>query len=162
MKKFSEYIVSEKEITIEEFMDSVEKNFYKHFPNGFINLKYSTNLSVSITGTFGMIGDVKDQVNKIVQNDKMYHSFIMFLEDVDAGIWSFKASQSKIYIKPAEGSYNAMDSIKTKMGNNSKITLEKADKKLQKFFKKLSDIMKENKDNIAGVEKIDKKYLVFK
>jgi hypothetical protein len=143
-------------------MDSVEKNFYKHFPNGFIVLKYRTNLKPHIRGTFGMIGDPKDQVNKIVQNDKMYHSFVMFLKDVDAGIWSFEASQSHIYVKPAEGSYNAMDSIKTKMGNNSKITLEKADKKLEKFFKKLSDMMKENIDNIAGVEEIDKKYLVFK
>jgi hypothetical protein len=161
MKTFKDYI-NESTMTVDEFIDSVTNKFHKHFPNGFINLKYSEKFSVSISGTFGMIGDIKDQSNKIVQNDKMYHAFIMFLEDEEKGIWSFKTSSSKIYINPAEDSYNAMDSVKTKMGNNSKLTLEKADKKMEKFFKKLSDLMEEHKDEIFGVEKIDKKYLVFK
>ena len=92
----------------------------------------------------------------------MKHGFIMWSLG-DSGAWSFKVSGgAKIYINPAEGSYNAMDSIKTKMGNNSKITLAKADVKMTKFFKKLSGLMQDNKDNIFGVKDIKPKYLIFK
>jgi len=141
----------------------MEKDFHKHFPNGFFNVKLKTNLTTAISGTFGMIGDIKDNNYGYHGNDPMKHGFIMFPLDKDMTIWSFKVSGgSKVYINPAEDSYNAMDSIKTKMGNNSKITLAKCNIKMAKFFKKLSDIMKENKDNIFGADKIDKKYLTFK
>jgi hypothetical protein len=150
------------ELSIEEFMESVESNFHKHFPNGFIQLKHGTNLTESISGTFGMIGNIKDNNGGYHDNDKMRHTFIMFPVDADKTLWSFKTSIGGIHTNPEEGSYNAMGKIKTKMGNNSKITLAKADIKMAKFFKKLSGLMKDNVDNIYGVEKIDKKYLIFK
>ena len=151
------------ETSIEDFISTMEADFKKHFPNGYFGVKYSTNLTDSIGGTFGMIGNIKDNTGGYHENDKMKHGFVMFPLDAEKTIWSFKVSGgAKVYINPAEGSFNAMDSIKTKMGNNSKITLAKANVKMAKFFKKLSGIMKDNKDNIFGVDKINKKYLTFK
>ena len=156
---FKEYL-NETDENIEKFMKEVELNFKKHFPNGLIKIRHSTNLSEAIICKFGMIGEVKDNVNGYYENDKMQHSFIMHKRADDT--WQFKASSSKIYIKPQEGSYNAMDSIKTKMGNNSKITLDKASIKMSKFFKKLSSLMQENIDIVYGVEDIKDKYKIFK
>jgi len=152
----------ESEMTIDEFIKTVETNFYKHFPNGYIQLKHSTNLTESISGTFGMIGNIKDNSQSYHENDRMRHAFIMFPVNADKTLWSFKSSISWVYIKPAPDKNLVMDRILTKMGNNSKITLAKAAAKLDKFFKKLSKIMQDNVDNIYDVEKIDKKYLVFK
>ena len=147
-------------ITKEEFMENVKESFHKHFPNGFINLDGKSAFSSDLVAcSFGMIGNIKDNNNGISQNDKMYHKFMMFANG--DGTYKFEGS-GRIYINPAEGSYNAMDSVKTKMGNNSKITFEKAEIKMTKFFKKLSGLMKDNVDNIYGVDKINKKYLVFK
>ena len=162
--KFKQYLntLTEAEMSIEEFMESVENNFHKHFPNGFIQLKHDTNLTEIISGTFGMIGNIKDNSQGYHENDRMRHAFVMFPVDAEKTQWSFKSSISWVYIKPAPDKNLAMDRILTKMGNNSKITLAKADAKLSKFFKKLSKIMQDNIDNIFDVEKIDKKYLVFK
>ncbi len=153
--------VNEGLFTPEIFIKTVEASFKKHFPNGYIKFQYKKGFSDDkyISGVFGMIGNLRDNSNGIPENDKMRHTVMMF-ENKD-GTYSFKGN-GKVYINPAEGSYNAMDSIKTKLGNNSKITLEKAAQKLNKFFKKLSGIMQENKDNIYGAETIDKKYMVFK
>jgi len=169
MKSFTDILIESTEqdevvIGINNFIKQVEKDFHSHFPNGYININYGTGgLTEHISGTFGMIGNLKDNTHGIAGNDKMKHGFIMFPVNKERTLWSFKVSGSScIYIKPAPDSYNAMDRIKTKLGNNSKITLDKAEVKFRKFFKKLSDLMKENKQNIFGVEDIDKKYLVFK
>ena len=162
MRTFREIVAESADMSIEEFLTSVEDNFHKHFPNGFINLKHGTNLTESISGSFGMIGNIKDNSGGYHDNDKMRHAFIMFPVDAEKTQWSFKVSLGGIYINPEEGSYMAMDKVKTKMGNNSKLTLAKADIKMAKFFKKLSGLMKDNQDNIFGVDKIDKKYLTFK
>ncbi len=147
----------------QEFIENVTKSFKKHFPNGFISLSDKSQFgSDLISGTFGMIGNLKDNTSGIPGNDKMKHSFMMFKNPgTEPETYKFEG-QGRIYTNPEKGSFNAMDSIKTKLGNNSKITLEKAQIKLEKFFKKLSGLMKDNKDNIFGVEDIDKKYLVFK
>ena len=147
-------------MTPEEFSENVMKDFKKHFPNGFISVEKKNMFKEDyISGVFGMIGNPKDNVNGIPQNDNMRHTFTMY--DNGDGTWQFKGN-GRLYIEPQPGSFNAMDSVKTKLGNNSKLTLEKAEVKLQKFFVKLVKLMKENKDKIAGVDKIDKKYLVFK
>lgn len=155
--------INEGDMTFDDFEKSVSSSFKKHFPNGYINIQKRQSLGNDgdhIVGYIGMIGDIKDNTGGYHENDKMNHSFFMY-PTREPGVFSFKGS-GKIYINPAEGSYNAMDSIKTKMGNNSKITLEKADKKLNKFFTKLSGLMKDNIDNIYGIKDIDKKYLIVK
>ncbi len=162
--KFKDLIIEKEETPkhIQDFINQMDKDFKKHFPNGFFHAKYSTNLTDSISGSFGMIGNIKDNVSGYHDNDKMRHSFIMFPNDPEKTVWSFKTSIGNVMTEPEEGSYMVMGSVRTKMGNNSKITLDKANIKMVKFFKKLSGIMKDNVDKIHGVDKIDKKYLVFK
>jgi len=153
-----EKLISEQEMSISSFVSTVEEAFKKHFPNGYININVDKEEEF-IACSIGMIGNVKDNANGYYENDKMGHKFLMHkLNDQE---WSFMGS-GKIYIKPVQGSYNVMDSIKTAIGNVSKINLPKAVVKLEKFFKKLSDLMKENKDKIYGVEAIDKKYMEFR
>lgn len=156
-------LILEKELTPQEFIEKVEKAFKKHFPNGFVRFEERNSFGNDgkyISGTFGMIGNPRDNTNGIPENDKMRHTVVMH-NSGDNYTYQFKGA-GKIYIQPLEGSYNAMDSIKTKLGNNTKITLDKAYIKLEKFFKKLSDLMKEHKNEIYGVENINPKYLVFK
>ena len=158
---FRDLVEASSGMTPDEFSEKVQEAFHKHFPNGYTKIIQGKGLVVgSITGYFGMIGEVSDNNHGYHDNDKMKHNFVMFPHK-DGLTYEFKGS-GKIYIKPAEGSYNAMDSIKTGMGNVSSITLEKAFIKLDKFFKKLSDLMEENKDKIYGVDTIKPKYLVFK
>jgi len=144
-----------------DFITNIEVAFHKYFPNGYINIKEHTGFSSNIiSGAIGMIGNINDTPHKIAQNDVMYHKFMMF-HDKKTGTYKFEGS-GRIYITPREGSYNAMDSIKTKMGNNSKITLQKVEVKMDKFFKKLSGLMKEHTDELYNVKDIKPKYLVFR
>jgi len=146
----------------QKFMDTLKKDFHKHFPNGFIDITYDTTFSTSsFTCTFDMVGNPKDNAHGITSNQIMKHGFYMTeIEGTDQ--WKFVVSSSWVYIKPSPDSRNTMDRIKTKMGNNSKITLDKTNAKMAKFFKKLSGIMQDNIMNIYGVENIKPKYLVFK
>lgn len=164
MLKYTEFIreAEDKEVTPEkkQFIDNVKSTFAKHFPNGYIRLDAKSMFgSDYLSCSIGMIGNLKDNNNGIPENDKMRHTFVM--HGNGDGTYQFKGN-GRIYTIPKEGSYNAMDSILTKMGNNSKITLDKAEVKMAKFFKKLSGLMKDNTDKIYGVENIDKKYLTFK
>jgi len=151
---------SAKDMSIEDFRDSLEKSFYKHFPNGVISIKDNYGIyKDSILVKFGMIGDESDNLGGYFNNDPMKHSFI--LEPKGDDIYSFDGD-GWINLKPQEGSYRAMDILKTRMTNSSKITLQKTDVKMAKFFKKLSGLMKDNVDEIYGVDDIDVKYLTFK
>lgn len=160
MKNFKSFI-NENALSPDEFIEKVQESFLKHFPNGYVKIVTDKGLvKGAITAWFGMIGNTKDNTNGIAENDKMRHSFVMF-PNKDLSAYEFKGS-GRIYINPEEGSHMAMSSIKTGMGNNSSITLDKALIKMEKFFSKLSGLMKDNVDNIYGVDKIDKKYLIFK
>jgi len=153
----------EKETGFEGFELAVVSAFKKHFPNGYISVQKRKSLGGDqdhIVGYIGMIGNIKDNSGGYHDNDSMKHTFFMY-PTKEEGVYSFKGS-GRIYINPAEGSYNAMDSVKTKFGNASKVTLEKAEKKIVKFFDKLSGLMKDNVDNIYRVQDIDKKYLIIK
>jgi hypothetical protein len=161
MKKISEFLIEDaSDITKEEFVENVKEAFHKHFPNGYFDFDFKgMSDHEAIFLRIGMIGNPRDNVNGIPENDNMRHTVSMFQDK--SGLWSFKSSGG-IYVKPAKGSYKAMDLIKTGLGNVSSTTLKKAQIKLEKFFVKLSELMKENKDNINGVEEINPKYLIFR
>jgi hypothetical protein len=153
-------LLTENEMSPEEFKVSVEKAFLKHFPNGFINI--NTNAKTlgaarAMNGVIGIMGNPKDNSGGYADNDPMRHTFRM--HEVDEGVYKFIAILSGLSVYPPEGVNLVMTSVKTKMGNASKLTLEKTNVKLTKFFKNLAGIVKDNQDRIYGVEKMNPKYL---
>lgn len=149
------------DLSFDSFKESIESAFKKHFPNGYVEVKQSKSFGSDadyINILMGMIGNPKDNTNGIIQNDKMRHTILLY-PNKDGNSYSFKGD-GRIYIKKLAGSSNSMDSIKTNIGNATSITLKKAQDKILKFIPKLADLMKENIENIAGVDQIDKKYLI--
>ena len=127
---------------IQELEKMLEKNFRKHFPKGAFEFRYSNTFSRDVvTVLFGINGKDKTKVSNY---DKMIHSFNLFR--IDADFWQFKTTVSKVYMKPLKGVNLVMQSTQTKMGNNKKISLNKIELKMQKFFTKLSVIMQDLKD----------------
>lgn len=164
MNTFKKILEAKEDITFEKFNAKVTSAFKKHFPNGFIQINQRKSFGDNgdyFVVRFGMIGNPRDNSNGIPENDKMGHT--VTIQPNGDGSYVFKSS-GRVYTEPKEGSYNAMDSIKTKLGNKSKVTIDKASDVLVKFFPKLSKIMQDNKDIIFGVKQNDikDKYLIFK
>jgi len=154
--------INEAELSEEEFMENIEKEFYKHFPNGIFqaNNKPGVLGSPMISISAGLIGDRKDWLMGYFDNDPMKQSFTMFKKD--DGTYELEGLQTNLYIEPAEDSYFAMDKVKTGFRNAKKITLKKAEDKFKKYFKKLATLVKDNKDNIYGSDRFPSKYLDVK
>ena len=141
--------------TAQDFFDSLEKMFKKEFPNGFFRAQVANRFgSISMSIRFGL-GHFP---NNIEENDPMLHR-IMIHCNVSEGLADASnmemSSGGRLYIKPEEGSYLAMQPVKTKLTDVKKGgTLAKFEKKMKSWFPKLRKIFEENKENIHGVENI--------
>lgn len=149
----------ENDINFDEFKSSIEKTFKKHFPNGLIDIIERKSLGGDnnhFIVYMGLIGNVRDNTSGIAENDPMRHTAFIY-PNSDGKSYSFQG-EGKIYTKPAPDSYYAMDSVRTKFGNKSKITLKKSAEHINKFIPRLASLAKENIEKIYGIEKVDKKY----
>ncbi len=160
MKTFKEYINESEWKVADEFIGRVEKSFKKEFPNGFFRGYAKLGLGEPhISIVFGLIEEQKDTSNSIRQNDPMYHSVMIHSNgDFEADNLELSSLQGGLNTNPEEGSYMAMKNVKTGLRNMKKGSLAKMEKSLDSFFKKLKKIVKDNKENIYGYDKIDKKY----
>ena len=142
---------------MQDSLDRIEKSYKKVFPNGYFN--------IGITGSFdkpymyikfGLIDNINDVANKIRQNDPMYSSMIG--HDISpTEKFTIEMLQAGLSLNPKAGSYLAMDRVKTSMRKSSG-TIEKLEKTLATYFKKLGGIVKDNQDNIYG--DVNPKYLL--
>lgn len=135
-----------------EIADLIEKSYRKYFPKG---LFYSRKQSLGGSGftfTLGLIGDKKDVPNGIEHNDPMRHVFMVNLKGDDFEVTSNHGSLST---NPPKGSHMAMHNVKTKFrkvkGDEKKIVVG-----MDRFFSRLKSLVKDNKDNIYGGDKIQK------
>jgi hypothetical protein len=138
----------------ENFCKNLENEYKKYFPKGYFKCVKTTSLSSDIYKyQFGMVGDEKDVASGIRQNDPMWHSGLIFINKDNLEL---SPSQGGIAINPPEGSYLAMQKVKTKM-RKTKGDHAKIEKYLKNFFKKLHGILKENQDNLYdSTGKLDK------
>jgi len=134
----------------EDFCQNLDKEYKKYFPMGFFSCKKQKALSGDIYNFyFGLIGNPSDVPNKIRQNDPMWHQFLIFIDKNDSNKLELSPSVGGISIKPEEGSYKAMDRVKTKL-RKTKGDHTKIEKYLKGWFKKLHGLMKDQKDNVYG------------
>ncbi len=157
--KFGELF--EKELTVDEFIDSLEKHITKLFPKSYVVVQLSKKLGKSIYVKF-TIGDKNQWSNGIIQNDPCGHAFHIWGKGRDQDVinedGSFNQSLEvtgggSLSVKPPEDSYLAYGSVKTsfrkKSGSPDKIL-----KHLVTFFTKLKTIIKDNKDNFTDEDKL--------
>jgi hypothetical protein len=143
--------------TYNAIAEKIESILKARFPNGHVRAKYSNMLSTDhITVSFGLIGDIEDVSSKIRHNDPLHHSFMITVRGDDK--YEARNSIAGLMVKPSEGSYLAMDSVKTPF---RKTTGD--EKRIIKAFERFADrtvkIVKDNVENIYNVEKIPTKYL---
>lgn len=134
----------------------IEEILKSRFPNGYVRAFYSENLTRHISISFGLIGDIEDVSNKIRHNDPLHHSFMIFVEGEDS--YEANRSMGRLMVKPPEDSYLAMGSVKTPFrkttGDSKKVI-----KAFERFADRVVKIVRENKEDIYGVDKIPTKYL---
>jgi|GEM_PF-1998746 len=135
-----------------ETANLIEKSYRKYFPKGMF---YSKKLALGGSGfsfTIGLIGDKKDLPNGIEHNDPMRHVFMVNSRD---GVFEVTSPSGNLSVNPPEKSFMAMGSVKTKFrklkGDEKKIVAG-----MDRFFSKLKNTVKDNKDNIYGADKIRK------
>jgi len=154
MKNFKEFI-SEASTPAEGMMKDIEKSFKKQFPKGWSIIHQGGGISKdTISIVIGLIGNKSDLPNGILENDPMFHSWLLFQHPKG---YTAEILQAGISINPPEDSYLAMGRIKTKWrkttGDEAKMV-----KTLDAFFKKLKKLVKDNEDNIFGRSKYNDKY----
>ena len=164
MKKFSEIIAEndKKYPEAEKLIEDFGIKFKKVFPNGFYRGSVQNRFGEPfISLSLGLIDNLTDVSSKIRDNDPMFHSIIIHSNNKDG----FSSDTNElvplrggIYVNPDEGSYLVMKNVKTKL-RKAKGSIDKISKHLIKWVDTLKDIVEENKENIYGADKIDKKYL---
>ena len=146
--------------TVEEFLENVEKEFRKSFPNGYFNGRESNNMGKSLSVSFGLISKLDDVSNKIRENDPMLSRLIMFpldKKDFGNGIEVYD-TRGSLMVKPEEGSYMAMRGIKFGLKKQKKTDLLKLQDMFKKIFPKIKTTVLDNWDDIYRVSKIPLKY----
>lgn len=151
------------------YIEQIKKDFYEVFPRGFINAGIRQSIgSPHLYIGFGLIGDIKDQSHRIVENDPMHHKMIGFFSDSDyyaePGLddkIELTSLISGIMIEPPKDSYLAMGRVKTPF-RKSTMSIEKQVPKLKKYFSKIGQLVLDNKDNLYKKDIDTLKYLSLK
>jgi hypothetical protein len=137
--------------TINKMKETLEKTFYKYFPNGYFDLKVAQSIGNKyIVIRFGLIGDTKDLSGGYRDNDPMKTVILIqtktnqkienhFSDDV---LYTMKLSQGGLLVKPAEGSYMAYDNVKIPLRSKTS-TIDKMIPNLKKYIEKLASTVKE-------------------
>lgn len=165
---FKEYLeqnviseINESSMTRDEFVSRIEKSFLKYFPNGELHSSGSALGGDKSIFFYGALGGWKvTRQNDPLSIDAWIHDGVDengLMKDKITLEWN----SSSLSVNPPEGSYLVMDSVKLGFRKKSG-TPEQVLKAIDNSFKKAAKIVKENIDNIYGVDKIDSKHLVIK
>jgi hypothetical protein len=147
------------------YMEEIEKDFYKVFPNGYIYAKIVRSVgSPHLYIHFGLIGNMIDQSNGIIDNDPMQHKLMGHFRSsdyyaehsLDDNI-ELSSLSSGISIDPPKDSYLVMGRVRTPF-RKSTMPIAKQVPKLKKYFSELGKLVLANKDNLYKKD-IKDKYL---
>ena len=170
--KFKKYITEQEKykifeadmMSVDEFVSKLESEIKKVFPNSFIRAYASTSLGASIHLTFALGNGKSEWPNGIIQNDVLHHSFMIgwnsfteghFIKDKIEADLSVGGS---LKVEPEKGSYMAFGRVKTGWRKKTD-TPEKIITYIGNYFKKVKQVLKNNKDRIPtrDMELIGKK-----
>jgi hypothetical protein len=139
----------------QELANEIESLYKKHFPQGWIDASARHSFGEDVISMkFGLVADKKELTGGYWQNDPLKQGFIV--RPGKKG-WASEQTLGWLAINPAEDSYNAMDSIKTKFrkfnGDSAKTV-----KAFDKYFKTLKATVREHQANIYNRAKYSDKY----
>ncbi len=150
----SNTLLEAKEVSPDEVIKEIEKSFKKYFPKGFIDVSGEKDFAgKTITVQWGLVGDERYLPNKIRRNDPMYGVQVIFVRD--GGVYETSGGTHGLHLKPSKDSYLAMELLKHRL-RKTKGDGQKMIKTFDNFFKKLAQMVKENKDKIYGADNIKK------
>lgn len=135
----------------------IQNEFTEYFPKGWMNLTNGCLGTGTVFVTFGMLST--DLVpNSIKQNDPCYN---MVRFDLEAdGTYTVEYCNGGLMVEPAEGSYLAMEHIKTRLRKRSGLTYEQLVKYLSKYFAKTRATVLQNLDAIYHADRYDFDFLL--
>ena len=143
----------------EKLAADIKSSFEKHFPNGFIVSRVEKSLGDSIINVvFGLISDESDLESNIRQNDPLFHRIMI---NIEGDTYEAKSSQSGLSIEPEKGSFRAMSNVKTPF-RKTKGDSKKIMKAFDRFFPRVSKIVKDNEENVYRRSTYDDKYFDVK
>lgn len=124
--------------------EKVVSAFKGVFPHGWIHVSRVPLGGRGFYVKFGLVDDVA-AMGGYRDNDPMYHS--VFVDFANRGYEASLGVGGKVYLKPAPGSFMAMDSVKIGFrkvsGDEKKIVAG-----LVKYFEKARSVVVENADNV--------------
>jgi hypothetical protein len=154
MESYKEYFTEAKIESDEDLIKSIESNFKKHFPNGWIITGINKGLGGYLGINMGIIGNRSELPSKILDNDPVHHKFIIHKEK---GGYSAEVLVGGISINPPKDSYLAMGNVKTKW-RKTKGDTTKINKAFDTFFKRLKALVKEHESDIYHRDMYSNKY----
>ena len=152
----SEFVNGRSEMNADDAVlaEKVVSAFKSVFPNGWIRASRVPLGGRGFYVAFGLVDDVK-AMGGYRENDPMFHSVSVFF-DKDGYVAEI-VSGGKVYLKPAPGSFYAMDSVKIGFrkfsGNEKKVVAGFA-----KYFEKARAAVLENAPNVYGRERYEDKF----
>lgn len=140
--------------TTDEMLKDIETSFKSLFPNGWITTRSNWGMYKDACIIHcGLISNINDQSSRIIDNDPMYHSFILHS---DSKGFSSEVLRAGISVNPKE-KYLAMSTVKTKW-RKYRGDADKTYAAFDKFFKRLRVLLDENADDIYGRSRYPDKY----
>jgi hypothetical protein len=139
---FKEY---SEELAIDEMENEIKGIILKHFPKSYVNTKYSTNLGKSIDINFTLGKNKSEWKNGIELNDPLRHVIIILFKN--SGNYDIEIVNGSMTVIP-DNKYMAYGRVKTGFRNKSNIGFGEVKSILDKSFKNLKKIIKDNEDKI--------------
>jgi hypothetical protein len=138
-----------------DLRDKIEASFFKHFPQGWIEASARHMFGEDVISMkFGLVANRKELTGGYYLNDPLKQGFITRPHKKG---YQTEQTQGWLSLTPAEGSYNAMDSLNTKFrkysGDEAKTV-----KAFDKYFTMLQKVVKDNESNIYNRSKYSDKY----
>ena len=147
------YTINEATMTVDEFTKNLESAIKKIFPKSYVYAKASTNLGSSIHLTFTLGKDKSQWTNGIIQNDALFHSWMIGFNSFTEGHFikdKIEADLSVgggLKVEPEEGSHMAFGRVKIgwrkKTAPPDKIIVH-----FSNYFKKVKKVLMDNKDKL--------------
>lgn len=147
----SEFVNGRSEMNADDAVlaEKVVSAFKSVFPNGWIRASRVPLGGRGFYVAFGLVDDV-NAMGGYRENDPMFHSVLV--DFTNRGYESTLGNGGKVYLKPAPGSFYAMDSVKIgfrKFSGDEKKIVDG----FVKYFAKARAVVAENADNVYGRER---------
>jgi hypothetical protein len=136
---------------IDAMLNSIKDNILTLFPDSYVSVGHSRRMAHSGHIIFALGKDKSEWENGYIDNDPAHHKFYLWLEDEKIEV-KLQVGGG-LYVKPAEGSYMALDRVKCNWRNMKIANHGAIIKNVTAYFANLKDIIASNLDNMRPFDK---------